>query len=59
MSIDKVNIQKEIDRIMEVKAKELLHKKKKENVILDLIMENKINNFSIEEIKKLFEKRRS
>jgi len=44
---------------MEKKAKEILDKNKEKNVILKLIMENKINNYSVEQIKNLFAKKRS
>lgn len=56
---ESVIIQREIDKIMEKKAKEILDKNKEKNVILKLIMENRINNYSVEQIKNLFAKKRS
>jgi len=59
MKVERVNIKKEIDEIMEEKAKDILNKKKKENTVLRLIMENKIDDFSVDEIKDLLVKEQS
>jgi len=59
MKVKRINIQKEIDENMEEKAKDILTKKKKDNSILRLIMEDKIDDFSVDEIKDLLAKERS
>lgn len=50
-----INIHKEVDKIMRQKAEKILNQKKKENKLLELVVENKIDDYSVDKIKDLLE----
>lgn len=52
--LNKVNIKKEINKVMERKSKEILEEKKDENVILKILMEGNIDDYSVDELRSLF-----
>jgi len=46
-----VNIKKQVNEIMEQKAKKILNEKKEQNIILKLVMNEEIENYSVDELK--------
>jgi len=46
-----VNIKKKVNEIMEKKAEKILEEKKEQNIILKLVMDEEIENYSVDELK--------